>query len=121
MNLIKPRTKKEQDLLEDESSVLEYARSLNHVAAVATAIHARFWNRPKARLLAALNDDPQVTLDRFAANTAIGEAINSTLDALDAKDENGAPMFTNRCPVSMGRDDVAYDTETNLFKFITPA
>lgn len=121
MNLLKTKTKKEQDLLDDEASVLEYARALNHVANVATAIHARFWNRPKASLLAALNDDPRVTLDRFAANTDIGQAINASLDALDAKDDNGNPMFTNRCPVSMGRDDVAYDAEAKLFKFITPA
>jgi len=121
MNLLRTRTKKEQDLLDDEASVFEYARALNHVAAVATAIHAKFWSRPKARLLAALNDEPQVTLDRFTANTNIGEVINSSLDALDAKDDNGAPLFTNRCPVSMGRDDITYDPETRLFKFITPA
>jgi hypothetical protein len=119
--LIKEKTEKDKDLLADEASVIEYARALNHVAAVATSVHASYWSRPKERLLDVLNDDVAVTLSRFSANTAIGQAINSSLDALDAKDDSGNPLFTNRCPVSLGRDDITFDTETNLFKFITPA
>lgn len=103
MNLITPKTQLESDLHDKDELVIECAQSVNHLAAVMANQNSRFWALPTDRLLSVLNHDVAVTLATFAANTALGTAVNAILDQLDD------PQFANRAPVLSGRSDIVFE------------
>lgn len=109
MKLFTPKTQLQLDAEADAAAVLEIAEAANNLAVKMRNAHTAYWNRPTDRLLAALNADVQVTLARFAGNTALGEAVNAALDAV------ALPQFATRAPVTVGRADIAFDEAAGRF------
>ena len=103
MNLITPKTPLEADLAAKDVRVLQCAEATHHLAAIMRNAHEWLWRLPTDRLLAILNADVAVTLATFAANTALGTAVNASLDALKL------PQFPTRAPVEPGRPDITFD------------
>lgn len=54
-----------------------------HLADTLNECYAEFWNRDKQTILDSINSNLAVTLDRFAANSALGTALNSQLAKTD--------------------------------------
>lgn len=111
MSIIRQLTQAEADLQAKENLVLQAAEATHHLASVLRSTNEIFWSLPEERLLTLLNADVEATLATFAANTALGNAVNASLDAL------GLPQFTNRAPVEPGRDDIGF---SNGMFFILP-
>ena len=103
MPLIKPLTEAEQDLQLKDSLVLRVAEATHHLAATLKNTNEQFWALPTDRLLAVLNADVASTLATFAANTAIGQAVNDSLDTLSL------PQYPTRAPLTAGRSDIQLD------------
>ena len=57
---------------------------------------------PTDRLLALLNADVPTTLAIFAANTALANAVNESLDL------TGRSELSTRVPTEFGRHDIAF-------------
>ena len=102
MSLITPKTPLESDLAAKDVRVLQCAEATHHLAAVMGNAHEWLWKLPTARLLAILNADVAVTLATFSQNTALGQAANAALDAVNL------PEFPTRAPVEMGRADITF-------------
>lgn len=98
--LITQKTTLQRDLDEKDASVIRCAEALHHAASVLAEENLRFWEVPTDRLLAVLNHDIAATLATFAANSAVGLAINAQLDAL------ALPQLPRRAPVEPGRTDI---------------
>ena len=113
MSILRQLTEAEADLAAKESLVLQVGEATHHLAAVITSTNARFWQLPTDRLLAVLNADVAATLATFAANTALGNAVNASLDAL------AVTQFVHRVPVEPGRSDIVFDG--TAFVHIPPA
>ena len=103
MNLIPAKSTLEADLDAKNQSVLAVGEATHHLAVTLRNANDRFWSIPTDRLLATLNADVAVTLATFAANTALGTAVNASLDAL------ALPQFPTRAPVAPGRADITFD------------
>ena len=101
--LLPTPTQLEADLTAKNDSVVSCAEATHHLAAVMSAAHARFWSLPTGRLLAVLNANVTVTVETFAANTALGTAVNAALDAINRAE------FPTRVPVVTGRPDIVFD------------
>lgn len=112
MSLLTPKTTLESDLAEKDASVLRCAEAAHHLAAILGNENARFWAVPTERLLDVLNHDVATTLATFAANTALGVALNAVLDQIDDT------RFHARAPVEPGRSDIVY--QDGAFVFIPP-
>ena len=112
MPLIRQLTQSEADLQAKEALVLQAGEATHHLAAVLASTNARFWQLPTDRLLAVLNADVAATLATFAANTALGTAVNASLDAL------AVPQFAHRAPVEPGRTDIIFDG--SAFVYVAP-
>lgn len=98
----KPANQLEADLGAKDMLILRAAEATHHLASVLSNVHQAFWSVPTERLLAVLNADVPATLETFAANTALAEACNASLNALDI-----AEMST-RAPVVPGRADIVF-------------
>ena len=109
MNILKSLTEFESDLAAKDAMVIAAAEATHHLASVLANVHRAFWSLPTERLLAVLNADVEATLATFAANTALGTAANASLDAL------ALPRFPARAPLTLGREDVYFDSETGVF------
>ena len=103
MPLIKPLTESEQDLQLKDALVMRVAEATHHLAATLKNTNEQFWALPTDRLLAVLNADVVSTLATFAANAAIGQAVNDSLDAV------GLYSYPTRAPLLMGRQDIQLD------------
>lgn len=103
MPIIRQLTEAEADLQVKESLILQAGEATHHLASVMAATNQRFWQLPIERLITVLNADVPATLATFAANTALGQQVNTSLDAL------GVPQFNSRAPVEPGRSDVTFD------------
>jgi hypothetical protein len=103
MNLLTPKTPLEADLAAKEVRVLQCAEATHNLTAVMRNAHEWLWKLPTARLLAILNADVPVTLATFSQNTALGQAANAALDAVNL------PELPTRAPVEMGRADIAFN------------
>ena len=103
MSLIKTLTESEQDLALKDSLVLQVAEASHHLAVTLKQTNDQFWSLPTDRLLAVLNADVISTLNTFAANAGIGQAVNDSLDAV------GLPQYSTRAPLLMGRQDIKLD------------
>lgn len=99
MQLIRPTT----DLDVKDGLVLQVAEATHHLASMLATTNARFWAFPTDSLLAVLNADVPATLATFQANTALADAVNSSLDAIDL------PQFSRRAPTTTGRADITFD------------
>ena len=102
MSIIRQLTQAEADLQAKDQLILQAAEATHHLASVLAATNAAFWSVPDERLLAVLNADVSATLATFAANTALGTAVNASLDALNL------PQFSKRAPVEPGRSDIGF-------------
>ena len=103
VSLLPTKSQLESDLDAKNRAILEVAEAAHHLAATLRAANDAFWAVPTGRLLAVLNADVAVTLATFAANTALGTAVNASLDALKL------PQFPTRAPVDPGRPDITFD------------
>lgn len=103
MPLIKPLTESEQDLQLKDALVMRVAEATHHLAATLKNTNEQFWALPTDRLLAVLNADVVSTLNTFAANAGIGQAVNDSLDAV------GLPQYSTRAPLTAGRSDIKLD------------
>lgn len=103
MSLIKPLSETEQDLALKDSLILRVAEATHHLAATLKNTNDQFWSLPTERLLAVLNADVISTLNTFAANAGIGQAVNDSLDSV------GLPQYSTRAPLLMGRQDIKLD------------
>jgi hypothetical protein len=103
MPIIRQLTEAEADLQAKENLVLQAGEATHHLASVLASTNARFWSLPTERLLAVLNADVPATLATFAANTALGQQVNASLEAL------AQPGFSVRAPVEPGRADIVFD------------
>jgi hypothetical protein len=103
MSLLTPKTQLEKDLAAKDESVLRAAEAAHHFAVVLKNENDLFWALPTDRLLAVMNYDVPTTLATFEANTAVGIALNTTLDQL------ALPQFPNRAPVTAGRADIVFN------------
>lgn len=113
MSLLKKQSQLAADLAAKDARVLQCAEAAHHLAAILRNSHAWLWGLSPARLLAILNADVPATLATFAANTALGVAVNAALDTADQ------PEFPTRAPVAIGRSDLVFDG--NEFSIPTPA
>lgn len=102
MNLLTQKTPLELDLAAKDARVLQCAEATHHLAATLRNSHAWLWELPTDRLLAILNADVPLTLATFAQNTALGQAANAALDAVNL------PEFPARAPVTIGRADIIF-------------
>jgi hypothetical protein len=107
--ILEQLTEAQADLVTKNDLIIEAAEATHHLAATLLNAHTRFWSLPTERLLAVLNADVATTLATFAANTALGTVANASLDAL------GVSRFPVRAPLSLGRDDIVFDAEQNVF------
>ena len=98
MPLLPILTQPEEDLLLIDNLILFSAEATHHLAATMTRCNAELWSLPDERLAAVLNSDPSRTAAIFAANSALGQAINSALDSA------AVPSLTARCPLFPGRE-----------------
>jgi hypothetical protein len=105
-SILKPLSEAEKDLAQKDALVLQVAEATNHLAVTLKQTNDQFWSLPTERLLAVLNADVISTLNTFAANTAIGQAVNDSLDALSL------PQYSTRAPLLMGRRDIKLDGGT---------
>ena len=112
MSILRQLTQAEADLAAKEALVLQAGEATHHLASVLATTNAAFWQLPTDRLLAVLNADVPATLATFAANTALGAAVNASLDAL------GVPQFSHRAPVEPGRTDIVFDG--TAFVYVAP-
>jgi hypothetical protein len=55
--------------------------AVRHLAITLNECYRKFWQRDSAEILASLNANMTLTLERFHANTALGTAINAQLEA----------------------------------------
>ena len=92
--MITQHTQLENDLAFKDARVLYAASQTNHLAAVLHEENEKFWSMPTDRLLAVLNADVPATLKMFTANTALGQAVNASLDA-----ETGPPSDNRVAPL----------------------
>jgi hypothetical protein len=99
----KPSNQLEADLAAKDVLILRAAEATHHLASVLSNVHHAFWSVPTERLLAVLNADIPATLETFAANTALAQACNASLNALDL------PEMSTRAPVEPGRTDIVFD------------
>ena len=102
-SILHTKTKSEQDLALKDSLVLQVAEATHHLAVTLKNTNEQFWALPTDRLLAVLNADVISTLNTFAANAGIGQAVNDSLDAV------GLPQYPTRAPLLMGRQDIKLD------------
>jgi hypothetical protein len=103
MPLLTQKTQAELDLAAKDASVIRCAEAVHHLAVTLRNENEQFWLLPTDRLLAVLNHDVGSTNATFAANTAVGVAVNNILDQLDL------PQFTVRAPVTAGRTDITFN------------
>jgi len=103
-SILKPLSEAEKDLAQKDSLVLQVAEATNHLAVTLKQTNDQFWSLPTERLLAVLNADVVSTLATFAANTAIGLAVNDSLNALSL------PQYSTRAPLTAGRSDIQFDS-----------
>ena len=54
-----------------------------HLADTLNECYAEFWNRDKQTILDSINGNLAATLERFAANSELGAAVNSQLSKTD--------------------------------------
>jgi hypothetical protein len=55
--------------------------AVRHLAITLNECYRKFWSRDSAEILASLNANIPLALERFHANTALGTAINAQLEA----------------------------------------
>jgi hypothetical protein len=55
--------------------------AVRHLAITLNECYRKFWSRDSAEILASLNANITLALERFHANTALGTAINAQLEA----------------------------------------
>ena len=114
MSLIKPLTESEADLAAKDQLILQVAEATNHLAATLKNTNDQFWSLPTDRLLAVLNADVASTLATFAANSAIGQAVNASLDEL------ALPQYQTRAPLTTGRSDIQLDGNSFVLVLVKP-
>ncbi len=114
ISLLPTKTQIETDLDAKNEAILEVAEATHHLATTIRNANDRFWELPTERLLAVLNADVPMTLATFAANTALGTAVNASLDALKL------PQFPNRAPVVPGRADILFNGSEFFLKIADP-
>lgn len=102
-SILKPLSEAEQDLAAKNALILQVAEATNYLSVTLKNTNDEFWALPTDRLLAVLNADVPSTLATFAANTAIGQAVNLSLNALSL------PQYSTRAPLAMGRKDITFD------------
>ena len=54
-----------------------------HLADTLNECYAEFWQRDKQTILDSMNENLALTLERFAANSQLGAAVNSQLEKTD--------------------------------------
>jgi len=113
MPLIHTKTEAEADLTRKDELILQVAEAAHHLAVTLKQTNDQFWSLPTDRLLAVLNADVISTLNTFAANAGIGQAVNDSLDAV------GLPQYSTRAPLLMGRQDIKLD-DNGVFVLIPP-
>lgn len=55
--------------------------AVRHLAITLNECNRKFWSRDSAEILASLNANIPLALERFHANTALGTALNAQLEA----------------------------------------
>jgi hypothetical protein len=109
----KPATQLEADLIAKDQLVIRAAEAAHHLASILASVNQSFWSIPTDRLLAVLNHNIAATLATFEANTALGTACNTHLDAIDL------PQLSVRTPLTAGRSDIVFDGQQ--FVFVPPS
>ena len=112
--LLTPKSPLDLDLAAKDLCILEVAEATHHLASTIRNANARFWELPTGRLLDLLNANVPLTLATFAANTALGTAVNASLDEL------ALPQFPTRAPVQPGRADIIFDGTAFILKPADP-
>ena len=98
MPLIPTPNQLQQDASLLDNLILQTAEATHHLAATIARCNAEFWGLPDDRLAAILNADVERTQAVFAANSALGSAVNASLDEIDS------PAHSCRAPVTPGRE-----------------
>lgn len=112
MSILRTLTEAEADLAAKDQLVMQVGEATHHLAVMLTAASEKFWSLPTDRLLAVLNADVLASAATLTANTDLGAAVNTSLDAL------GCERFPTRAPLS-GRADITFDGEA--FIWVAPA
>jgi hypothetical protein len=55
--------------------------AVRHLAITLNECYRKFWSRDSAEILASLNANTALALERFYANTALGSELNAQLEA----------------------------------------
>lgn len=109
MAIIRQLTQFESDLASKNSVVLQVAEATHHLASTLDAASNQFWGLPVDRLLAVLNHDIPVTLETLSTNSALGTAVNASLNALNL------PQFSKRAPTEIGNPDIVFNGEAFIY------
>lgn len=113
-SILKPLSEAEADLAAKDALILQVAEATNHLAVTLKQTNDQFWSLPTDRLLAVLNADVASTLATFAANSAIGQAVNASLDEL------ALPQYQTRAPLTTGRNDIQLDGNSFVLVPVKP-
>lgn len=104
------KSQEDIDLEMVDKGMIGVAVKLTFVVLELRSIYDKFWGLPDDRLLAVMNKiGPQKLSQIFAQNTALGEAVNASLDAINLEN------FKLRAPVVPKREDVVFDINTGKF------
>jgi len=103
MSLLTPRTQLDNDLLAIDFEIEKTAEAANHLAGVLQTTENRINAMPAASLAAMMNVDLQRTQAITEARSALGMAVNATLDLI------GLDRWPARAPTILGRSDIAFD------------
>jgi hypothetical protein len=112
MAIIRQLTEAEADLASKNDIVLQVAEATHHLASTLESASNRFWGLPVDRLLVVLNHDVPVTLETLSTNSALGTAVNASLNALNL------PQFSKRAPTDVGHPDIVFNGE--VFVYVEP-
>ena len=115
MSLFTQKSQLEADIAEKDAGILRAATAIHYAATVISTENDRFWSIPTDRLLDVLNNNVELTLSTFAANTQAATAINALLDAV------AVPELSHRAPTESGRSDITFDgTSFALISHVIP-
>lgn len=107
-----------------DSIILSGAEALRHSAVIIEQGYKAYAAIPLQERLDLMNDDIPLAMEIHQNNLAVGEAINTTLTAvqdalLEAGKTQEAEQFSVRIP-ALPFDDITFDTETNQFVAVLP-
>lgn len=104
--MIEPQTYKEQD----REFTLKALKAVRHCILVMNEIYRDFWGRDPQQIVATMNANIPLYLERFRSNTVLGITLN---------DRAAAAGISDRMHIIMP-EGYSFDSTTNTFSYSAP-